>query len=127
MERDELHAHNVGMDEQAQMALRGRRRVQRAARASLIGLVGCFLILLLLEDRLAERAAIFRVVLIVCLLVHFGAVAFLRLKNCPACGERFLGSGARAFGSFTAMSQEECDHCGAKLTTARTGDWRDAR
>lgn len=105
--------------------LRLRRRFQWAAWASLIGLVGCFIVLLLLEHRLAERADIVRGVLVACLLGHFASVAYLRLKRCPVCGERFLGSGARAFGSFTAMSQDGCDHCGARLTAARSGDERD--
>jgi hypothetical protein len=104
------------MNERTQVGLRLRRRVQIVGWGGLIGVVACFIVLLLLERRLEEEhAAIVRGALLVCLLVHLGSIAYLRSTKCPACGERFLGSGARGFGSFTAMSQKSCDHCGATL------------
>jgi hypothetical protein len=107
------------MSERIAAGLRHRRLVQIAGWASLLGLVACFLALLLLEHRFWENARIIRGVLILCLLIHFAAVAYLRFKRCPSCGERFLGPIARGFGSFTALSQGRCDRCGAGAISAR--------
>jgi hypothetical protein len=108
------------MDERIHAGLRQRRRVQVAGWASLVGLVACFLVLLLLEHRLEEDARIVRGVLVLCLLAHFAAVAYLRFKRCPSCGERFLGAVSRGFGSYTTLSQGKCDRCGAELPNTRT-------
>lgn len=92
-----------------------RRRVQIAAWAGFIGLIVCFLVLVVFEQRIEERATLVRGALVACLLAHLACVAYLRLKKCPACGERFMGAQARAVGSFTAMSQRACQNCGATV------------
>ena len=109
------------MNERVRAGLRRRRLVQLAGWASLVGLVGCFLVLLLFERRLGEDARIVRGVLVICLLTHFAVIAYLRLQRCPSCGGRFLGYGARGFGSFTALSQDRCTHCGATLARDASG------
>jgi hypothetical protein len=109
------------MNERIRAGLRHRRLAQRAGWAGLVGLFACFLVLLLLEHRLEKDARVVRGGLVVCLLAHFASIAYLRLKSCPSCGGRFLGSGARGFGSFTAMSQDRCAECGAALTSDATG------
>jgi hypothetical protein len=108
------------MNERVHAGLRQRRRIQIAGWAGLIGVVACFLALLLLEHRLGEDARIVRIVLILCLLAHLAAIAYLRIKRCPSCGERFLGTVSRGFGSYTTLSQGRCDRCGAELPNKRT-------
>jgi hypothetical protein len=101
------------MNSHTHSGLRRRRLAQIVGWASLAGLVACFLVLLLLEQRLEEDVRIVRGVLILCLASHFASIAYLRFKPCPSCGRRFLGPISRGFGSFTALSQSRCAHCGA--------------
>lgn len=107
------------MNERVHTGLHQRRRAQIVGWASLVGLVACFLVLLVLEHRLEEDARIVRGVLILCLLAHLAAIAYLRFKRCPSCGGRFLGPVSRGFGSYTALSQDRCDRCGAELAQTR--------
>ena len=102
------------MKDNVQTGLTVRRLVRTAATVSFLGLIVCFLALVVLEPRMPDRGTAVRIVLVLLLAAHFAAVAYLRIKRCPACGQKFLGS-ARSIGSFTAMTQESCSNCGARL------------
>lgn len=91
------------------------RRIQIAGWATLFGLFTCFLILVGIESRMPGRARAVESALAACVILHLGVVIYLRLKRCPACGHRFVGSTKSVLGSFTALSQRVCQHCGAGL------------
>jgi hypothetical protein len=89
------------------------RRVQITGWMTLFGVFACFLTLVAVEGRAPARAGAVEIALAVCLVAHLGAVIYLRMKRCPACGHKFIGSTRSVLGSFTAMSQRSCQHCGA--------------
>jgi hypothetical protein len=103
------------MKDNVQTGLAVRRWVRNAATVSFLGLVICFLALVVLESRLPDRGYTVRIVLVLCLVVHFAAVVYLHVKPCPACGRKFFGSTGSRVGSFTAMTQDVCKSCGASL------------
>jgi hypothetical protein len=103
------------MNENVRAGLSMRRRVRWAAFASLLGVLACFVVLVAWESEVAARVSAVKAALILFVICHFASVAYLRLKRCPSCGERFLGSTRSAVGSYTAMTQGRCQHCGISL------------
>jgi hypothetical protein len=101
------------MSERAGAGLARLRRIQTAGWASLFGLFTCFLILVASESRIPDQVWAVKTALLVCIAVHLGAVGYLRRQRCPACGHKFVGSTRSVVGSFTALSQRQCQHCGA--------------
>ena len=92
-----------------------RRRMQWAAFATLLGVLTCFVVLVAWESEVAARVSAVKAALLVLVVCHFASVAYLRIKRCPSCGERFLGSTRSAVGSYTAMTQGQCQSCGISL------------
>jgi hypothetical protein len=103
------------MSDRVRSGLVARRRVQIMAWASLIGIVACFIVLLVMEHRLHDRGAGVRMALIVFLVGYFASVLYLRIRKCPACDQRFAASGPKAAGPFRDMSEDTCQNCGASL------------
>lgn len=101
------------MSDQTQSALVALRRTQIAGWASLFGLFTSFLILVAIESRMPSRALPAKTALVTCLVIHIVIVLYLRRKRCPACGHPFVGATRSVLGSFTALSQRGCQHCGA--------------
>lgn len=101
------------MNAGAEAGLIRLRRVQTAGWAALFGLFTCFLILVAIESRMPDRVWALKAALVVCIVVHLCAVGYLRRQRCPACGHKFVGSTRSMVGSFTALSQRQCQHCGA--------------
>lgn len=105
------------MSVNAEPGLLRLRRVQMAGWASLFGLFTCFLVLVAIESRIPDQVWALKTALMVCVAVHLGAVGYLRRQRCPACGHKFVGSTRSVVGSFTALSQRQCQHCGAGAQT----------
>jgi hypothetical protein len=101
------------MSDRVQSGLRVWRRVQILAWASLIGIVGCFVVLVVMEHRLHDRGAGVRLALIASLVGYFASVLYLRIRKCPACGQRFAASSTKAAGALRDMSEDTCQNCGA--------------
>jgi hypothetical protein len=89
------------------------RRLQLAGWTTLFGIFTCFLTLVAVESRAPARARAVEIALGICLIAHLCTVVYLRTKRCPACGHKFIGATRSVLGSFTAMSQRTCQHCGA--------------
>jgi len=103
------------MKEAVRAALSIRRRMRWAAFTTLLGVLACFVVLVAWESQVAARVSAVKAALVVFVVAHFGSVAYLRVKRCPACGERFVGTTRSPVGSYTAMTQDKCQHCGISL------------
>ncbi|HKU13509.1 MAG TPA: hypothetical protein VJQ52_03885 [Steroidobacteraceae bacterium] len=103
------------MNENVRAGLSRRRWMRWGAFATLLGVLACFVVLVAWEREGAARVGAVKAALVVFVICHFASVAYLRMKRCPSCGERFLGTTRSAVGSYTAMTQGQCQHCGISL------------